>query len=912
MAGDIKTKRVNIYIDQQAAEAAYKRLSAEQEKWTKKIEEGQASGKKMVTELKRLDEVNTSLKKVQDQMDRGLKPSLIQQTQLVSKLRNELKRMSETDKEFTVKVEIFRKQNAELQRMQDNIKGVAAASKGGSLFGQVFNGALLANFASQAISGLKNIATESIQAALEAEGVKRAFNRLNQPDLLDKLRTATRGTVNDLELMKRAVQANNFQIPLEKLGTLLEFAQRRARDTGESVDYLVESIVTGIARKSPLILDNLGINIQRINEEFKSTGDFAKAAFNVVDQELEKAGPALESAADKVDRLKVGWQNFKLSLGEGLVTIADNISGVFERSLTDSAGRAQIFAREANQKILAERENALRFEQKVIADYQEKFASADKEGRDKIIANVQAEVQQIQIAESNAYVKGEVELKKTLSKKLDLWFGFYKNITNPPALAGDTLAGLQSELQLLQTNLQNLSIGSKEFKETQKQIAALQKQINDATGKSAAAAVKSVDAAAQKLKQLKEQAQAFLKQLDDQDFLAQVPNDLQQLALSAKEYFNNIQKLGEELSKGLISQAEFEKAMAQVERIYKDKVRDMSKDPAAKIKLQVEVPKLTEEELPKGDALYHRAGFLTPKEMEEKAKQEQQKREEIAGYVADGLNIVSQALDAIEQQQQRIDARRIANIETANNREKLVYATQLNQKLISNQQYQKKVAELDEKADKQKEEIERKAFARNKRSQIAQAVINGAVGLVKLWASPGFPAAIPLSIALGVQTAAQVAIIAAQKYAQGGKVLSGEKINKKQNVATQSNGDNVLAYVKRGEVILNEQQQQALGGDKTFAAIGVPGFGPQYRNRKYMAIDTAGITGNYTKLRYAGGGIAGAASANGAPDSSVILNAILQQLQQQQTVVVNNAISLKQISDANDQLTRIKQNAILQ
>jgi hypothetical protein len=34
----------------------------------------------------------------------------------------------------------------------------------------------------------------------------------------------------------------------------------------------------------------------------------------------------------------------------------------------------------------------------------------------------------------------------------------------------------------------------------------------------------------------------------------------------------------------------------------------------------------------------------------------------------------------------------------------------------------------------------------------------------------------------------------------------------------------MLATVKTGEVILNERQQAALGGEATFRAIGVPGF----------------------------------------------------------------------------------------
>ena len=87
--------------------------------------------------------------------------------------------------------------------------------------------------------------------AAAAEGVERAFKRLNKPGLLNELQKATKGTASNLELMKTAVQAKNFDIPLKNLGSLLQFAQSRARDTGESVEYLVNSIVMGIGRKSP-------------------------------------------------------------------------------------------------------------------------------------------------------------------------------------------------------------------------------------------------------------------------------------------------------------------------------------------------------------------------------------------------------------------------------------------------------------------------------------------------------------------------------------------------------------------------------------------------------------------------------------------------------------------------------------
>lgn len=76
---------------------------------------------------------------------------------------------------------------------------------------------------------------------------------------------------------------------------------------------------------------------------------------------------------------------------------------------------------------------------------------------------------------------------------------------------------------------------------------------------------------------------------------------------------------------------------------------------------------------------------------------------------------------------------------------------------------------------------------------------------------------------------ASLALLNAQKFAGGGLVrpekLPNGMITATPNTPALSNGDNVLAYVKPGEVILNKEQQAALGGASTFASIGVPGFG---------------------------------------------------------------------------------------
>ena len=122
-----------------------------------------------------------------------------------------------------------------------------------------------------AVQKIIQFGKELIQIGGVAEGVRDAFMRIGDESTLKGLRDATKGTVSDLELMKRAVSASNLGLPIQNLASLFEFATKRAQDTGESVDYLVNSIVTGIGRKSPLILDNLGISAVQLKEKLVIT-----------------------------------------------------------------------------------------------------------------------------------------------------------------------------------------------------------------------------------------------------------------------------------------------------------------------------------------------------------------------------------------------------------------------------------------------------------------------------------------------------------------------------------------------------------------------------------------------------------------------------------------------------------------
>ena len=188
--------------------------------------------------------------------------------------------------------------------------------------------------ASFAIDIIQQFAAESIELASKMEGVEAAFNRLNDPNLLDNLRKATAGTVDDLKLMQTAVKAENFRIPMDTLAKGLEFAQRRAQATGESVDYMVDSFVTGLGRESVKILDNLGISTIELQAKTKELGSMAAAVGAIMDEEFEKVGERVTTTSMKVDQQRASVTNLKTEIGEKLLPVYSAFLSQTNKGLT--------------------------------------------------------------------------------------------------------------------------------------------------------------------------------------------------------------------------------------------------------------------------------------------------------------------------------------------------------------------------------------------------------------------------------------------------------------------------------------------------------------------------------------------------------------------------------------------------
>ena len=236
--------------------------------------------------------------------------------------------MSKTLDQLRTKIEATRQQMDELNKSMNG----ATPSTGAGLFGgskldgmlQVFGGNLMtkgAGMLAGLASEMGDMVKQGVELAKQGEGIRIAFERLGRGDILDGLREATHNTVSDIELMKAAVKFNDFKLPVEELGTMLAFAQQKAKDTGQSIDYMVDSIVTGLGRKSLMILDNLGLSAAEIKDKMKETGDMTKAVGEIIREQMQKAGDYVETAADRAAQQNVMLQNKMEELGRKFLPV---------------------------------------------------------------------------------------------------------------------------------------------------------------------------------------------------------------------------------------------------------------------------------------------------------------------------------------------------------------------------------------------------------------------------------------------------------------------------------------------------------------------------------------------------------------------------------------------------------------
>lgn len=181
------------------------------------------------------------------------------------------------------------------------------------------------------------IASKAALAATAVTAVALAFDKASSQSLkfqavqsaltisIDKARDSTLGLVDDMTLMSSANTAVRLGVVKneEEFAKLTSIATKLALSTGQDATKGVQDLTTALARQSPLILDNLGlqVDVNKANADYAAALGKSASALTEAEKKQAFINAALaegEKAANafnlEVDSGALSIQQFKASL----------------------------------------------------------------------------------------------------------------------------------------------------------------------------------------------------------------------------------------------------------------------------------------------------------------------------------------------------------------------------------------------------------------------------------------------------------------------------------------------------------------------------------------------------------------------------------------------------------------------
>jgi len=210
------------------------------------------------------------------------------------------------------------------------------------------------------ISTLNNIAKET--APLYGIGLGFEANAGKYGVSIDKMRAASGGMLNDWELMQKANVALTGATQTfgqefgNALPALIGGARVAARNTGQEFDFMFQSLVTGIKRSSPLLIDNtglvldmaaakdklateLGITVDQLSSEQEQIA-VLNATVEASQQLMKDYGSDQLTAAEQMARVDAQSANLKNTLGTALQPALATVQGAWADLLQKFADSA--------------------------------------------------------------------------------------------------------------------------------------------------------------------------------------------------------------------------------------------------------------------------------------------------------------------------------------------------------------------------------------------------------------------------------------------------------------------------------------------------------------------------------------------------------------------------------------------
>ena len=197
---------------------------------------------------------------------------------------------------------------------------------------------LLFNFAMA--MGLKQLSDLAKRGA-KIESLRKGFDSLTgsgikSTDMLIKLKAATNGTMDQMDLMTQANSAMILGVTKnsDEMAEMFDIAQRLGRALGVDTKRSIESLITGLGRQSVKMLDNIGIvvksndayekhaklletTVDRLTDGQKRQA-FMNAAMEAGRKKVEELGAETSGGQDVMDQFSV----LITELGDGLMEFA--------------------------------------------------------------------------------------------------------------------------------------------------------------------------------------------------------------------------------------------------------------------------------------------------------------------------------------------------------------------------------------------------------------------------------------------------------------------------------------------------------------------------------------------------------------------------------------------------------------
>lgn len=252
----------------------------------------------------------------------------------------------------------------------DYNKGLNDAEKKASSFSstikKVIGGIAIGAAVVKGVHELAGAIEDCVTAAIPLEGIQQSFDGLTasfeggSKKMLKSLQESSYGMIKQSDLMKSFNTAASLVSVdfAQQLPDAMKYLSKVSAATGQDMNFMMDSLVKGVGRMSPMILDNLGIQVDLasatkraaemygVEESALSKTQQQAGMMAIVLEKLETNTAAMPevagTAAQSFAALKVNISNLKEEIGMKLLPVFTAVTNGLTDWISSPAGQKSI------------------------------------------------------------------------------------------------------------------------------------------------------------------------------------------------------------------------------------------------------------------------------------------------------------------------------------------------------------------------------------------------------------------------------------------------------------------------------------------------------------------------------------------------------------------------------------------